>query len=132
MGTDCVSLPNVRGDGWLKGEITPFISPLDRVKLPAAIARMGVAEMDDDQNQSDGLTAEEQAEEERKDADLRERLRPFIEAGWIHSASGWWVDPNDSDRKLIIDPLANEITYSAKLTAAMLADVPQPMPGINQ
>jgi hypothetical protein len=79
---------------------------------------------DDEFQENDELTPEQVAEEDRKDAELKENLRPFIEAGWKwEGTTGWLVDPEDSERLLIVDPFTREIVYSKKYWEPIKAEI---------
>jgi hypothetical protein len=98
--------------------------PPDTINPLPGINHRGVAPLNDNEFQDeDELSPEERAEEDRKDAELAAELQPFIDAGWKHEASGWWVDPNDPERRLIIDPFTHEIIYSAKYWEPIKAEL---------
>jgi hypothetical protein len=84
----------------------------------------GVQTMTDDEYQEDDqLTSEQQAEVDRKDTELAAELQPFIDAGWQHTSTGTWVDPEDSERWLVIDPMFGRIIYSAKYWEPIKAEL---------
>ncbi len=80
--------------------------------------------MTDDQPHDEGeATPEETAEWDRQQAELTETLRPFKEAGWQHTGTGTWTDPNDMEKWLTIDPFTNDIIYSAKYWEPIRAEI---------